>query len=264
MSSDTADDERVALSAETLAVLQSFLAERKEAEEASKKEAEDKGSTLKTSEDWQLSQFWYSAATAEFLAREVQWCLDQCGGGGGGKGMAVFLSSPSAYKAFRSLRGSPSSSTEGSSGAATTPPSTYLFEYDRRFAVFDPEFVFYDYNTPLECLPAHLLKCVDVVLLDPPFLNEECLAAFAQSVKALARPGAKVLLASGAVQMRAARVHLGLRPTQRAIEHEAGRLSNPFSLFTNYEHADTLGGWDVQLEGAYEKEEVAGGAVAQS
>jgi hypothetical protein len=77
----------------------------------------------------------------------------------------------------------------------------------------------------------------------------------------MVRPGAKVLLASGAVQMRAARVHLGLRPTNRGIEHEGGRLSNPFSLFTNYEHPDTLGGWDAQLEEAYEKEEGKGGAV---
>jgi EEF1A lysine methyltransferase 1 len=52
------DDDTPVLSATALAALQSFLAERKAAEEAAEREAEDTRPTLATAEDWQLSQFW--------------------------------------------------------------------------------------------------------------------------------------------------------------------------------------------------------------
>jgi len=230
-----ADDDAVSLHPATLAALAEFRREREAQEARAKDEASDKGNNLLTSEDYSLSQFWYSAATSQFLAEEVRWCHTQAGGG-----CVAFLSSPSAYKAYRSL--------------AAAGSDAYLLEFDARFAVFQGAFVRYDYNHPLAGLPQQLLGACSVLVLDPPFLNHECLAGFAATVGALQRPaaqgGARVLLASGAVQLQSAAQLLGLRPTRRAIEHAGGRLSNPFALYTNYEHEEALGGWDVEAERA--------------
>ena len=241
------DDDAPSLRPETLAALQAFLAEKKAAAERESREADDAGPTLLTTEDWQLSQFWYSEETCRFLAAEVGRCTHADGGGGGGGGggapapapapapaLAAFLSSPSAFKAYR---------------AAFPAAPAALLEFDERFSCFGDSFHRYDYQTPLT-LPAALLGKCSVLMLDPPFLQRDCLAAFAESVCALAAPGARILLATGAVQLRAARELLGLRPTRAAVEHADGRLSNPFKLFCNYDAAGPLGGWDVEAEEA--------------
>jgi hypothetical protein len=231
------DNELPSLRPETLAALKEFLAEKKLSSERAAHEAEDAGVCLLTREDWQLSQFWYSETTCRFLAAEVGRCTGAGGGGGGGApakpALAAFLSSPSAFKAYR---------------AAFPAAPAVLLEFDERFSCFGEAFHRYDYNAPL-VLPAALLGRCAVLMLDPPFLQRDCLAGFAKSVRALAAPSARVLLATGAVQLRAARELLGLRPTRAAVEHADGRLSNPFKLFTNCD-AGELGGWDVEAEEA--------------
>jgi 16S rRNA G966 N2-methylase RsmD len=79
---------------------------------------------------------------------------------------------------------------EGSDGV-----SAVVLEYDRRFATYGQEFIFYDYNEPL-ALPEDVApQSFDVVLADPPYLSEECLNKVAQTVKYLAK--GKVLLCTG-------------------------------------------------------------------
>jgi len=239
------DDDAPTLRADTLEALAAFRAERAAAEEAAAGEATDAGAALLTTEDWELSQFWYDEATSRFLAAEVARCAAAAaaarGGGGAGEppAVAAFLASPSAFKALRAAGGLPG-------GARAV-----LLEYDARFSAFGADFYRFDYRAPPAALPAALKGGVDVFLLDPPFLNQECLAGFAAAVRELARPGAppRVLLASGAVMLRAAREELALRPTRARIAHAAGRLSNPFALYANYEGAE-LGGWDTDAEAA--------------
>ena len=235
------DDDAVALHPATLAALAEFRREKEEAEARAAHEAEDDSAKLLITEDYGESQFWYSEETSQFLAEEACWCREQLG-----RGEVVFLSSPSAYKAYRSLERKRGGSSGGSGGGA------HVFEYDARFAVFGEAFVKYDYNHPLEGIPERLLGQCSVVMLDPPFLNRDCLAGFAETVRALQLPTGetRVLLATGAVQIAFARELLGLRPTQRPILHAGGRLSNPFALYTNYAHEETLRGWDVEAERA--------------
>jgi EEF1A lysine methyltransferase 1 len=47
-----------------------------------------------------------------------------------------------------------------------------LLEHDNRFAVF-PEFVYYDFAQPMK-LPAELKGACDRIIVDPPFLSEDC------------------------------------------------------------------------------------------
>ena len=64
--------------------------------------------------------------------------------------------------------------------------SVVLLEYDKRFAVFGPDFIFYDYKNPL-AVPRELGSAFDVVLADPPFLADECLTKTAVTVKFMAK-----------------------------------------------------------------------------
>ncbi len=53
-----------------------------------------------------------------------------------------------------------------------------------------------------------------------------------------------------------ARRLLGLRPTRKAVGH-SNRLSNPFTLYTNYMAEARLEGWDVEAEKAVFGEDTA-------
>ena len=72
-SSAPSDDDEPALSSHTLAALKEFLAEQQRGSDAG---GESEVSLV--SEDWRLSQFWYSPETATTVAEEV---LALCGGG---------------------------------------------------------------------------------------------------------------------------------------------------------------------------------------
>ncbi len=69
-----------------------------------------------------------------------------------------------------------------------------ILEYDKRFEIFGEDFVFFDYNNPLE-LPPNMEKAFDIVVADPPFLSEECLMKTSQTVKYMAKE--KILLCTG-------------------------------------------------------------------
>lgn len=69
-----------------------------------------------------------------------------------------------------------------------------LFEYDKRFSIYDDDYVFYDYNTPLD-VPREKSNYYDLVIADPPFLSEECLMNTSVTVKYLAKD--KIILCTG-------------------------------------------------------------------
>ena len=71
------------------------------------------------------------------------------------------VSAPSVYQKLREL--------------CREDSSVYIFEYDRRFAIYGDEFIFYDYNHPLELPERIAAHSFDLVVADPPYLSEECL-----------------------------------------------------------------------------------------
>ena len=54
--------------------------------------------------------------------------------------------------------------------------------------------MFYDYNDPL-ALPLDFKKAFDIVVVDPPFLSEECLRKMASTAQYMAK--SKVILCTG-------------------------------------------------------------------
>ncbi len=67
-------------------------------------------------------------------------------------------------------------------------------EFDDRFKVYGEDFQFYDYKEPLK-LPAEWKNSFDIVVVDPPFLNEDCLCKTAMTVRYLVKD--KIILCTG-------------------------------------------------------------------
>ncbi|KAI1117837.1 putative N6-adenine methyltransferase-domain-containing protein [Nemania sp. NC0429] len=207
---DDADDS-LTLSADTLAALGEFYAERDAqtekletlkarveaggqgrggADEGTEEEVEGGGgnespaqelSIHAFTENWNESQFWYSDETANLLASQL---LD----GTTDDSVIAVVSTPSAFVALKKIM--------ADSGYTGPKPKTYLLEHDYRFAVFS-EFVFYDFADPFK-LPAHLKGTVDRMICDPPFLSDDCQTKMAITLRWLARPSTNTSKNGGA------------------------------------------------------------------
>jgi hypothetical protein len=157
-------DDRLAPS--TMDALAEFMRERDEASrrfselqaQAEAAHEDRQFSMADFSEDWNQSQFWYDDETAEVLASTLL--------AGTTKDSVIGLvSAPTVYVKLREWK-----------RVGKVPPNLkiVLLEYDQRFAVFRDDFVHYDFANPLKGLPLELKGRFDRVLVDPPFLSEDC------------------------------------------------------------------------------------------
>ncbi|XP_066115098.1 EEF1A lysine methyltransferase 1 isoform X2 [Saccopteryx bilineata] len=159
--------------------------------------------------DW-LSQFWYSPETALRLAKEV---IAVAGEGG----RIACVSTPTVYQTLRELHGD---------------FAVCIFEYDRRFAFYGEEFVFYDYNNPLDLPEDIVAHSFDIVIADPPYLSEECLRKMSETIKYLTQ--GKVVLCTGAIMEEEAAKLLGVKMCKFIPKH-ARTLANEFRCYVNYD-----------------------------
>ncbi|XP_021520586.1 EEF1A lysine methyltransferase 1 isoform X1 [Aotus nancymaae] len=206
--SDLEDDEIPQLSAHALAALQEFYAEQKQQIDPGKDDIYNIGII---EENWQLSQFWYSQETALQLAQEAIAAV-------GEGGRIACVSAPSVYQKLREM--------------CREDFSVYIFEYDKRFAMYGEEFIFYDYNHPLDLpqrIPAHSF---DIVIADPPYLSEECLRKTSETIKYLTQ--GKILLCTGAVMEEQAAELLGVKMCTFIPKHTRN-LANEFRCYVNYD-----------------------------
>ncbi|RDY05150.1 EEF1A lysine methyltransferase 1, partial [Mucuna pruriens] len=215
-SSAPSDDDEPVLSSHTLAALKEFLAEQQRDSDAGDSEVS------LVSEDWRLSQFWYSSETAKTVAEEV---LSLCGGV---HARVACIACPTLYVYLKRM---------------DPNVSVQLLEYDKRFQQYGSDFTFYDYNLP-EDIPSELKHSCKVVVADPPYLSKECLEKVAETIHLLIQPGESfLLLLTGEVQKERAAEILGLHPCGFRPQH-SNKLGNEFRLFTNYDPGTRLGGWE--------------------
>ncbi|KAG0671827.1 hypothetical protein C6P42_003394, partial [Pichia californica] len=223
------DDDMPTLSAATLAALQSFKNEEKERIEKFSKlyeQAEDefdnreKLSIDDFKEDWQLSQFWYSDKTAEIL-------LDSLLENATKDSVICIVSAPSVYAIInkRDLNSLPTK-------------NIYLFEFDKRFELLSGKehFGFYDYNKPTE-FREDLKGKVDILLIDPPFLEVECQKKSSETAKLLLKDYKKSKLITCTGERMKENVlnnYPGIHVTDFHPEHKNG-LSNEFRCYANFE-----------------------------
>ncbi|CAH2044792.1 unnamed protein product, partial [Iphiclides podalirius] len=206
------DEDVPTLSAETFAALQEFYAEQQRRQEIlNKLEAENKlNQNIIFEENWQLSQFWYDEETVQKMVRVIDKILPD-----GGK--VALISCPTLFVPLKRQIG----------GRATVT----LLEFDRRFEVHAPDFVFYDYNFP-DKLPPEMARAYDLVVADPPFLSEECISKTAQTIELLAKE--KVVVCTGAVMRELVGRLMGLKLCQFQPRHR-NNLANEFSCYANFD-----------------------------
>jgi EEF1A lysine methyltransferase 1 len=179
-------------------------------------------------EDWNASQFWYIPGTASTLARALLASSP--------KRIAV-VSAPSVFAALKQVLHE-ETHTAGSSKNGAGPDLT-LLEYDNRFAVW-PEFIHYDYTSPTR-LPANLRGAFDAIIVDPPFLSDECQTKAALTVRWLSQnwsqEGLRLIACTGErMGPLVKRLYgpVGVRETNFVVQH-ASSLSNEFRCFANFE-----------------------------
>jgi EEF1A lysine methyltransferase 1 len=239
------DDDVPQLPADTLQLLQQFNQERDEQAkrfDELKNQAESRFEKGKLSmdlfgEDWNASQFWYTDETARTLAKQL---LDNADA----DSAVAVVSAPSVYIQLRNILAE----------AETMPrPRLCLLEFDKRFEVLGPDFVYYDYQEPLN-LPADLKGEFDRVICDPPFLSEDCQTKTALTVRYLAKSWAapangrknnddlRLISCTGErMEQLIAKLYgsIGVRTTTFEPKHSKG-LSNEFRCYANFICADWM------------------------
>lgn len=181
-------------------------------------ENENKSSEIK--EDWQLSQFWYSNETSELLAQELIKNSKE--------GKIACVSSPTAFKSLFNIMKEQNMNKS----------SIFLFEFDSRFEKeYRNNFIFYDYKNPLN-ISKKFQNYFDIILVDPPFLSEECVSKTMKTLDFLGKDNVKIIYCSGASveNFICAKndFKLKFKRTNFSPKHEGG-LQNEFCAFTNYE-----------------------------
>ncbi|OXU30096.1 hypothetical protein TSAR_004185 [Trichomalopsis sarcophagae] len=204
------DDDVPQLNPDTLAALNAFYQEREEREKqfkAALEQNENQDATF--DEDWQLSQFWYDEETISTLTQGAVQSTE-------GNAKIALISCPTLYKQLVSIAGE---------------RQVKILEFDKRFSIFGPDFIFYDYNTPQD-IPKDLYGQFDLVICDPPFLSEECLTKTAITVKLLAKK--QIVLCTGAVMSELAERLLNLKKCNFEPHHK-NNLANEFWCYSNFD-----------------------------
>lgn len=215
------EDDPPLLSSQALEALKEFLSEQNAARGGGEDEDEEEQVKL-VSEDWRLSQFWYDRETAQTISDEIRILAEAT------SSPVACIACPTLYTYLK--KNDPNFSAQ-------------LLEYDKRFEQYGNDFTFYDYNQPEE-LPPALKHTFQVVVADPPYLSKECLEKVAQTISFLAHPQkAYLLLLTGEIQKERAAHLLNLHPCGFRPQH-SNKLGNEFRLYTNYDPAERLGGWE--------------------
>ena len=109
-----------------------------------------------------------------------------------------------------------------------------LFEFDQKFSKYEKDFVFYDYNLGQD--ENYLKEYADsfaLIILDPPFLSEDCLRKSLLIVNRIKKEKSLIVLNTGTIQKELAREH-GLIESKFKPQHK-NNLANQFSTFSNFD-----------------------------
>ncbi|KAG5643001.1 hypothetical protein DXG03_001778 [Asterophora parasitica] len=224
------------LASDTLALLESFLSAKAEEEKRFNDLAEQAAARVASlalhvhieedppmmsvdeyrlafGEDWQLSQFWSIRSISTTKTK------------------IAFMCCPTAFVAFQH--------TNPLDGAR-------LLEFDERFSILAPsKFVHYDMNEP-DDFPEAFRGSFDIIVIDPPFLNEVTNTNVIQTIRQIIKPkrGKLILLTSPSIEKILHRLYneppIGpLRLT--SLEPEHGELANEFSCWGSWEGAHDFG-----------------------
>ncbi|XP_023306957.2 protein-lysine N-methyltransferase CG9154 [Lucilia cuprina] len=215
-------DDDISLPADTLAILNQFLAEKAQRGQEELDKIEQKaGKEAEFEEDWQLSQFWYSAGTKKSLGSAVNQLLEEVQDKSSYS--IALLSSPSLYATVKEIH-----------------ENVKIFEFDKRFSAYGDDFVFYDFNEgDNENYLKELWHKFDVIIADPPFLSEECITKISKIIKNLLKPQGKIIFCSGEIVEPWLTACLPVNKCKFQPEHERN-LGNEFVSYANFNLDDFI------------------------
>jgi len=204
-----------------------------EAQAALKEHLHQQKPSGEVSEDFKMSQFWYTDEAAELIAKEA---------------------AREATKHFKQIFKELKASQEKPMIACVSCPSVFrailklklsvecvLFEFDKRFEMYGKQFAFYDFNSPASVDKA-FTHSFDYIIADPPYLNEECMSKTGETMALLCRTDqTPMLLNTGAILRELVFAELGLRECVWFPTHSK-HIQNEFRSYCNYA-SDAFGGF---------------------
>lgn len=214
------DAEELALPADTLKILQEFLEEKAKREREGLERIDHKtDADIMFEEDWQLSQFWYSESTKQALGKLVSKLLaEQQNELDVTNYRIALLSCPSLYSTIKQVHN-----------------NVKIFEFDKRFAAYGDDFVFYNFNNADDSGYLQEYKeSFDLIIADPPFLSEECMTKMSKIITNLQKSTTKVVFCSGAVVEPWLTKCLQLKKCSFEPTHERN-LGNEFVSYANFD-----------------------------
>lgn len=155
-----------------------------------------------------LNQYWYSVPSINQLLAEVRNENPK-------PIRAAFMSTPSLFFSL-----SPGERAECA-----------VLDYDRQWEG-ERGFYFYDFNDP-EAIPEEIQGTFDMVVIDPPFVQEECWRKYATSAQLLLKEGGKVLLTTILERAELLEQLLGVHPN--AFRPSIPNLVYQYHVYTNYD-----------------------------
>jgi hypothetical protein len=187
-------------------------------------------------EDFHLSQFWYDDQSAALLGHEALERADQVRGQGKGMGRIACISCPSIYRAIvKIMEDMPQDEQKN---------DVVLFEFDERLSRLVPaaqaqrNFVLYDFREEnlARMIPAEFEGYFDFVVVDPPYLNKDCMLAFQKAIEFVSRRDeSSRLFCTGAVLEP---VFAEALPEYKMCSFQpthSCKLGNAFATYANYE-----------------------------
>ncbi len=129
-----------------------------------------------------------------------------------------------------------------------------LLENDLRFRVFGDQFSYYDYRYPLDFNFASVaakdlwnsrnaMGKADLIIVDPPFLSEECFQKTAETVIHFSHDQTKIILNTGLVMNTLALQLLSAKVCTFRPKHSSG-LANEFRCYTNFQSEKLV--WELE------------------
>lgn len=130
------------------------------------------------------------------------------------------LSCPSLYKSIRGIH---------PNGIVR------LFEFDERFAVYNEDFVQYDYKSAIADSQylSQFTNYFDIIIADPPFLSQECIQAVSMLINRMRKCDSSIILCSGDVIANWAESYMDLQQCNYRPQHERN-LANEFRSYANF------------------------------
>lgn len=184
-----------------------------------------------------MSQFWYSTETKHALRDVVRKLLAERTEDSGDFSIAL-LSCPSLYKDIREIHDTGKWTCETIMNELSSfYLVVHIFEFDKRFEAYGTDFVHYDLNcvgSNPDYLKEHHQQ-YDLIVADPPFLSQECIAKTCEIITRLQRnqKESKVILCSGEVVEPWLTARLPVLKCSFRPEHERN-LGNKFVSYANF------------------------------